>query len=149
MTCYIVDNVVDCYDPDCCSSAACKTAAFCQLAPEPISILQRKPKLSAMASFYDTKKFLIEGDDSEGSIQRGANSRIFHPRYNMMHIEDRSFYFEWKSYPFWYRCSQPPRKNLVKGYILNLHNLLDYSMQYCVTGTSEYSYTHTHSSDCL
>ena len=75
--------MVDCYDPDCCSSAACKTAAFCQLAPEPISILQRKPKLSAMASFYDTKKFLIEGDDSEGSIQKGANHRIFHPRLAM------------------------------------------------------------------
>lgn len=69
-------------DPDCCQTDACKTAAFCQQAPDPVSILQRTPKVYTMSSFYDSKKFLVEGDGEE-SVQRPGDISVFDTKYVM------------------------------------------------------------------
>ena len=74
-----VDGLEDCLDPDCCQTVSCSSAAFCQTAADPIAILQRTPKIYSMASFYDSKKFLIERDDSEG-VQVPADPNIFDPK---------------------------------------------------------------------
>ncbi|KAK6173150.1 hypothetical protein SNE40_016661 [Patella caerulea] len=67
------DGLLDCLDPDCCKSAACKTSKFCKSSPEPEEILLSKQSTSTTASFFDKMRFLIE----ENSVQTYAMKNSF------------------------------------------------------------------------
>ncbi|XP_052564667.1 teneurin-m isoform X3 [Culex pipiens pallens] len=67
------DGLVDCEDPECCSSHSCKTSQLCVSAPKPIDVLLRKQPPAITASFFERMKFLID----EGSLQNYAKLETF------------------------------------------------------------------------
>uniref|UniRef100_A0AAR5Q7H5 EGF-like domain-containing protein n=1 Tax=Dendroctonus ponderosae TaxID=77166 RepID=A0AAR5Q7H5_DENPD len=67
------DGLSDCEDPECCSSAACKSSQLCVSSPKPIDILLRKQPPAITASFFERMKFLID----EGSLQNYARQETF------------------------------------------------------------------------
>ncbi|XP_048481184.1 teneurin-m isoform X4 [Plutella xylostella] len=67
------DGLVDCEDPECCQSAACKGSQLCVSAPKPTDILLRKQPPAITASFFERMKFLID----EGSLQNYAKQETF------------------------------------------------------------------------
>ncbi|CAK1544761.1 unnamed protein product [Leptosia nina] len=67
------DGLVDCEDPECCQSAACKTSQLCVSSPKPTDILLRKQPPAITASFFERMKFLID----EGSLQNYAKQETF------------------------------------------------------------------------
>lgn len=70
------DGLVDCEDPECCSSSACRTSQLCVSAPKPIDVLLRKQPPAITASFFERMKFLID----EGSLQNYARLETFNER---------------------------------------------------------------------
>ena len=73
----LADGLVDCVDPDCCMSAACRDEPHCRTVPEPMEILLRKQPPSSSASFYERMRFLIEDD----SVQSYATISSFNQRF--------------------------------------------------------------------
>lgn len=69
----ILDGLVDCEDPECCSSHACKQSQLCVSSPRPIDILLRKQPPAVTASFFERMRFLID----EGSLQNYAKLESF------------------------------------------------------------------------
>ncbi|CAH0721405.1 unnamed protein product, partial [Brenthis ino] len=67
------DGLVDCEDPECCQSAACKGSQLCVSSPKPTDILLRKQPPAITASFFERMKFLID----EGSLQNYAKQETF------------------------------------------------------------------------
>ncbi|XP_038213465.1 teneurin-m isoform X4 [Zerene cesonia] len=67
------DGLVDCEDPECCQTAACKTSQLCVSSPKPTDILLRKQPPAITASFFERMKFLID----EGSLQNYAKQETF------------------------------------------------------------------------
>ncbi|CAH4036150.1 unnamed protein product [Pieris brassicae] len=67
------DGLVDCEDPECCQSAACKSSQLCVSSPKPTDILLRKQPPAITASFFERMKFLID----EGSLQNYAKQETF------------------------------------------------------------------------
>ncbi|KAG7197898.1 hypothetical protein KM043_016142 [Ampulex compressa] len=67
------DGLIDCADPECCSSLPCRTSQLCMAAPKPIDILLRKQPPAITASFFERMKFLID----EGSLQNYAHQETF------------------------------------------------------------------------
>ncbi|XP_048526396.1 teneurin-m-like isoform X2 [Dendroctonus ponderosae] len=67
------DGLSDCEDPECCSSAPCKSSQLCVSSPKPIDILLRKQPPAITASFFERMKFLID----EGSLQNYARQETF------------------------------------------------------------------------
>lgn len=67
------DGLVDCEDPECCLSAACKGSQLCVSSPKPTDILLRKQPPAITASFFERMKFLID----EGSLQNYAKQENF------------------------------------------------------------------------
>ncbi|XP_078038060.1 teneurin transmembrane protein Ten-m isoform X2 [Augochlora pura] len=67
------DGLVDCADPECCSSHSCISSQLCMSAPKPIDILLRKQPPAITASFFERMKFLID----EGSLQSYARLETF------------------------------------------------------------------------
>ncbi len=70
------DGLVDCQDPDCCISIACKDSVHCLASPDPMEILLRKQPPSTTASFYERMRFLVEDD----SVQSYATLSSFNQR---------------------------------------------------------------------
>ena len=73
---YIADGLVDCADPECCSSTMCRSSQLCVSAPKPIDILLRKQPPAITASFFERMKFLID----DGSLQNYARQETFNER---------------------------------------------------------------------
>lgn len=73
---YFPDGLVDCEDPECCQSAACKGSQLCVSSPKPTDILLRKQPPAITASFFERMKFLID----EGSLQNYAKQETFNER---------------------------------------------------------------------
>lgn len=71
-----LDGLVDCEDPECCQSAACKGSQLCVSSPKPTDILLRKQPPAITASFFERMKFLID----EGSLQNYAKQETFNER---------------------------------------------------------------------
>ncbi|XP_028159380.1 teneurin-m isoform X2 [Ostrinia nubilalis] len=67
------DGLVDCEDPECCQSTACKGSQLCVSSPKPTDILLRKQPPAITASFFERMKFLID----EGSLQNYAKQETF------------------------------------------------------------------------
>ncbi|XP_061706463.1 teneurin-m isoform X5 [Cydia pomonella] len=67
------DGLVDCEDPECCQSVACKGSQLCVSSPKPTDILLRKQPPAITASFFERMKFLID----EGSLQNYAKQETF------------------------------------------------------------------------
>ncbi|XP_011495587.1 PREDICTED: teneurin-m [Ceratosolen solmsi marchali] len=67
------DGLVDCADPECCSSSVCRSSQLCVSAPKPIDILLRKQPPAITASFFERMKFLID----DGSLQNYARQETF------------------------------------------------------------------------
>ncbi|CAH2062763.1 unnamed protein product, partial [Iphiclides podalirius] len=67
------DGLVDCEDPECCQSPACKGSQLCVSSPKPTDILLRKQPPAITASFFERMKFLID----EGSLQNYAKQETF------------------------------------------------------------------------
>ncbi|XP_055317051.1 teneurin-m isoform X2 [Sitodiplosis mosellana] len=67
------DGLVDCEDPECCLSSACRSSQLCVSAPKPIDVLLRKQPPAITASFFERMKFLID----EGSLQNYAKLETF------------------------------------------------------------------------
>ncbi|XP_060800606.1 teneurin-m isoform X2 [Amyelois transitella] len=67
------DGLIDCEDPECCQSAACKGSQLCVSSPKPTDILLRKQPPAITASFFERMKFLID----EGSLQNYAKQETF------------------------------------------------------------------------
>ncbi|XP_055383652.1 teneurin-m isoform X3 [Condylostylus longicornis] len=67
------DGLVDCEDPECCSSHNCKTSQLCVSSPKPIDVLLRKQPPAITASFFERMKFLID----ESSLQNYAKLETF------------------------------------------------------------------------
>ncbi|XP_025831537.1 teneurin-m isoform X2 [Agrilus planipennis] len=67
------DGLVDCEDPECCTSYTCRTSQLCVSSPKPIDILLRKQPPAITASFFERMKFLID----EGSLQNYAKEETF------------------------------------------------------------------------
>ncbi|XP_041973220.1 teneurin-m isoform X2 [Aricia agestis] len=67
------DGLVDCEDPECCHTAACKGSQLCVSSPKPTDILLRKQPPAITASFFERMKFLID----EGSLQNYAKHETF------------------------------------------------------------------------
>jgi hypothetical protein len=72
----LIDGLVDCEDPECCSNHICRSNQLCVSAPKPIDILLRKQPPAITASFFERMKFLIE----EGSLQNYAKQESFNER---------------------------------------------------------------------
>ncbi|CAG0888545.1 unnamed protein product [Cyprideis torosa] len=61
------DGLVDCQDPECCSSSAlCSSRQLCNSPSEPTDILLRKQPPALTASFFERLKFLIDEDGTQG-----------------------------------------------------------------------------------
>lgn len=73
---YYEDGLLDCEDPECCSSHDCRTSQLCVSSPKPIDILLRKQPPAITASFFERMKFLID----EGSLQNYARQETFNER---------------------------------------------------------------------
>ncbi|XP_067944760.1 teneurin-m-like [Watersipora subatra] len=73
------DHMTDCFDPDCCKKPVCSDSPFCGLAPEPIQVLQSSPSLSALSSFYDRNKFLVQPSGTLDRVQNVADLSVFDP----------------------------------------------------------------------
>jgi len=73
---FLVDGLVDCEDPECCTHNICRSNQLCVSAPKPIDILLRKQPPAITASFFERMKFLIE----EGSLQNYAKQESFNER---------------------------------------------------------------------
>lgn len=71
-----IDGLVDCEDPECCNSHACKNSQLCVSPPKPIDVLLRKQPPAITASFFERMKFLID----EGSLQNYAKAETFNER---------------------------------------------------------------------
>lgn len=71
-----LDGLVDCEDPECCSSNACRSSQLCVSAPRPADVLLRKQPQAVTASFFERMKFLID----EGSLQNYAKLETFNER---------------------------------------------------------------------
>ncbi|CAG5114545.1 unnamed protein product, partial [Candidula unifasciata] len=67
------DSLVDCLDPDCCTTSTCVKSQYCQASPDPKEILLRKNAPAPTASFLDKMRFLIE----ENSVQMDAPRNSF------------------------------------------------------------------------
>ncbi|XP_013175096.1 PREDICTED: teneurin-3 isoform X2 [Papilio xuthus] len=67
------DGLIDCEDPECCQSTACKGSQLCVSSPKPTDILLRKQPPAITASFFERMKFLID----EGSLQNYAKQETF------------------------------------------------------------------------
>ncbi|XP_032511790.2 teneurin-m isoform X1 [Danaus plexippus] len=67
------DGLIDCEDPECCQSSACKGSQLCVSSPKPTDILLRKQPPAITASFFERMKFLID----EGSLQNYAKQETF------------------------------------------------------------------------
>ncbi|XP_063702096.1 teneurin-m isoform X2 [Culicoides brevitarsis] len=67
------DGLIDCEDPECCGSHACRTSQLCVSAPRPADVLLRKQPQAVTASFFERMKFLID----EGSLQNYAKMETF------------------------------------------------------------------------
>ncbi|CAH2092375.1 unnamed protein product [Euphydryas editha] len=67
------DGLVDCEDPECCQSDACKGSQLCVSSPKPSDILLRKQPPAITASFFERMKFIID----EGSLQNYAKQETF------------------------------------------------------------------------
>ncbi|CAL1538216.1 unnamed protein product, partial [Lymnaea stagnalis] len=67
------DGLVDCLDPDCCTSSTCAKSPYCETAPDPKEILLRNNAPAPTASFLDKMRFLIE----ENSVQMDAPRNSF------------------------------------------------------------------------
>ncbi|CAG9563228.1 unnamed protein product [Danaus chrysippus] len=67
------DGLIDCEDPECCQSPACKGSQLCVSSPKPTDILLRKQPPAITASFFERMKFLID----EGSLQNYAKQETF------------------------------------------------------------------------
>lgn len=72
----LLDGLIDCADPECCSNHICRTSQLCVSAPKPIDILLRKQPPAITASFFERMKFLID----EGSLQNYARQETFNER---------------------------------------------------------------------
>lgn len=72
----ILDGLMDCEDPECCSNHLCRSSQLCVAAPKPIDILLRKQPPAITASFFERMKFLIEED----SLQNYAKQENFNER---------------------------------------------------------------------
>lgn len=73
---YFSDGLIDCEDPECCGSHACRTSQLCVSAPRPADVLLRKQPQAVTASFFERMKFLID----EGSLQNYAKMETFNER---------------------------------------------------------------------
>lgn len=71
-----IDGLIDCEDPECCGSHACRTSQLCVSAPRPADVLLRKQPQAVTASFFERMKFLID----EGSLQNYAKMETFNER---------------------------------------------------------------------
>ncbi|VVC91201.1 unnamed protein product [Leptidea sinapis] len=67
------DGLVDCEDPECCQTTACKGSQLCVSSPKPTDVLLRKQPPAITASFFERMKFLID----EGSLQNYAKQETF------------------------------------------------------------------------
>ncbi|XP_034946583.1 teneurin-m isoform X3 [Chelonus insularis] len=67
------DGLIDCADPECCLTYACRGSQLCVSAPKPIDVLLRKQPPAITASFFERMKFLID----EGSLQNYARQESF------------------------------------------------------------------------
>ncbi|XP_045459458.1 teneurin-m [Melitaea cinxia] len=67
------DGLIDCEDPECCQSEACKESQLCVMSPKPTEVLLRKQPPAITASFFERMKFLID----EGSLQNYAKQETF------------------------------------------------------------------------
>lgn len=66
----VVDNLLDCDDPDCCNTTSCIADPSCVVLPDPVDIVSNSTANATM-SFFDTIQFLFasglqQGYDAEG-----------------------------------------------------------------------------------
>ncbi|CAM4869415.1 unnamed protein product [Rotaria socialis] len=70
------DGLVDCLDPDCCSSSRCQSTAECISRTTAKDILLRRQAPSPSASFFERMQFLIQEDGLQtSSIYTSFNER--------------------------------------------------------------------------
>ncbi|XP_071087575.1 teneurin-m-like isoform X3 [Haliotis cracherodii] len=66
------DGLLDCLDPDCCSTTSCSNDQYCKVSPDPKDVLLSKQPPSTTASFFDKMRFLIEEDSVQTHATRNA-----------------------------------------------------------------------------